>query len=282
MIYLGTRSILFKSGKVWLVLVLLAVLAGAGALITLTRMAHGTAEPGGVITYTTPNGDVRVRPNGEKLVGAGSAPPAVASVQGTSAEDIPAPDAQATAVVERAADGTWLSVRDQAGQRRLAQLASPGSPPVVNGVKTVARSLGGIPLVVSWSPDGAYLAYGTVSGLPYSLSIADRTTWSPRSYEVGNDYVGEAAWSPDGRYLAISTYSLDRKNHTVYVWDGDSKALSKLVDGCHIAWSPDGRYLVLHRDPYREPGVWIVSVDGKERRALTHDSNGFPLSWRSA
>ena len=67
--------------------------------------------------------------------------------------------------------------------------------------------VGGVPLIVAWSPDGRYLAYGSVTGLPYTLNVVERGVWTPQQYTLVDGFVGELAWSPDGHLLAVSSYS---------------------------------------------------------------------------
>jgi Tol biopolymer transport system component len=135
--------------------------------------------------------------------------------------------------------------------------------------------------VVAWSPDSKQLAYGSVTGEPWTLQIMT-TGAVPQitTREVRGGYVGELAWSPDGRYLAISTYQLDRKNHTVLMYDTKTGSLSHVIDGCHLTWSPDSRFLAIHRDPGPDGGAWVISPDGETRIALTRDPAAFPYSWR--
>ncbi len=256
----------------------LAAVAVGALLLSIALRSGSSSVPSGVILYTTAQGDVTVRPDGQPIEADG--PPAVQFVASGGVEEFAAPDGNAVAYVERSEGGAWLAVRDEDTSRRLAQLADESSPPLVNGVKGDARVAGGVPLTVAWSPDARYLAYGSLTGAPYALHVVESGTWSQRTYQVEGGFIGELVWSPAGDRLAISTYSADRLDHSAYVLDPDGGAPVRLIDGCHIVWSPDGRYLTLHRDPHRAPGAWIVAVDGSEAYALSHDRTAFPLSWQ--
>jgi hypothetical protein len=83
---------------------------------------------------------------------------------------------------------------------------------------------------------------------------------APHAYYLREGYAGEMKWSPDGSQLAISTYSLDRKEHNVYLLGSlRSNELRFLNDGCLIFWSPDGRFIVAKREPH-DLGVAAIRV----------------------
>lgn len=275
-----------RAGDSWLVVGLVAIAALAavaiGTIVLWVTLRPASSTLGGVITYTTPAGDASVRPDG-KAAEAIDGPPVVPVVAAGGLEVFSAPHGGGVAYVERSGADAWLNVR-AAGtgtSRRLAQLADASSPPLVDGVKGDAQVVGGVPLVVVWSPDGRYLAYGGLTGAPYTLHVVDGRTLSQQDYVVAGGFIGELAWSAAGDRLAISTYSEDRHDHTVYILDPAGGAPVRLIDGCHIVWSPDSRHLVVRRDPQHSPGVWVVPVNGTEAYALTASENAFPLSWRA-
>lgn len=200
----------------------------------------------------------------------------------SESETFPAPDRSRVARVERTEAGVFLNILD--GDRALlaAQLAGPESAPLVDGGKVAARAVAGVPLAAAWSPDARTLAYGSLTGEPFTLHVADfgaALALNLRDYPVAGGFVGELAWSPNGRYLAISTYALDRSSHTVLMFDAITGGLQRLSDGCHIVWSPDSQYIAIHRDPQAEPGAWVLSVDGHERWELSSDPKAFPYTW---
>lgn len=263
----------------WLAL-LLAILAGVGTLaFVTTRHSSAPPKPAGIISYADPSGEYTVHPDGARADPVIVAEPLVVQSIFPLSGPWTAPSGAGEAYLATLGDETWMTLRDAAGIHRLAQMAGPGDPPLVAGAKGEAQTADGVPLVAAWSPDGAYLAFGSVSALPYALNITSAQSTTTQQFEVGNDYVGEAAWSHGGRYLAVSSYSVDRSHHTVFIWDRQSGKLSHLIDGCHIVWSPDDRYLVIHRDPYKQPGVSVVSIDGGYVHSLSSDPNAFPSGW---
>lgn len=269
-----------RTDRLLLAFAAVAALAAAGvvAIVLWATLRPGSDTLGGIITYTTAQGDASIHPNGEPATFQGL--PGVPVVTRGGVEEFPAPGGGSVAYVEREGSNAWLALRQGGASERLAQLADESSPPLVNGVKGDARVAGGIPLVVTWSPDSKYLAFGSLTGAPYALHVVERATGAQQTHEVGGGYIGELAWSPDGDLLAISTYSDDRRDHTVYALDPAGGAPVRLIDGCHIIWSPDGEHIVIHRDPHREPGAWVVAIDGSGAYAISNEPTAFPLAWR--
>src|SRR5687768_4994979 len=244
------------------------------------------AGPGGVITYeVTGRGLFTATGDGSSL---GSATYEHLHSEGhvaAAVEEAPSPDGKWTAAILRNPSGVFLTLRGEDGiQRITTQLASGDDPALVAGGKGHARAVEGVPLVVAWSPDSKTLAFGSVTGEPYSLGLLSNpglTNPSITYSQVYGGYVGELAWSPDGKLLAISTYSLDRLNHSVLIADPSTGSVRTLIDGCHITWSPDSKYVAIHRDPGPEAGAWVIAANDKsDRWAITREGKAFPLTWR--
>jgi len=179
---------------------------------------------------------------------------------GLGVEQFPSPDGEAVAFIKTTDEGAWLisrlMVKDGGRITEVGQLGGGDWPELVAGGKGGARSRGGVPLVVAWSPDGQKLAWGSVTNAPYNLQIAKRGAWDPRSLPLVGGYVGELAWSPDGRYLAVSTYAANRTDHTILMLDTVEDGVPQQVaKGCVMVWSPDGGYLALHGEPKTQPGL---------------------------
>jgi hypothetical protein len=205
----------------------------------------------------------------------------------TATDAVPSPDGKYRAsLFHNAQDGVYLAITGPDGVQRMPwQLAGEFDPQLVAGGKSAARAVEGIPFVVAWSPDSQALAFGSITGEPYVLGVL-RSPGSANPTlefeEVRGGYIGELAWSPDGKYLAISTYSLDRRNHTVLIAAGGTGLVRTLIDGCHITWSPDSKYIAIHRDPGVEGGAWVVSATDKEDRwPISREEKAFPLTWRN-
>ena len=264
----------------------LVVLASVSAVVLL-RGDQGI--PAGRIGYHAGDIERWVNARGE-TVGAPRAWPPETLAQSPVAEpgsgllSFPTRDGRATAYVSIAGEGSrsfWRLMVEEGGRvTDLGGLADVDGPPLVAGNgKSSARSVDGVPLLIRWSPDGSRLAWGSVSGSPYNLHIADRGSWSSRSYPLEGGYVGELAWSADARYLAVSTYGRDRLDHTLLLFDAlENHGPQRLAKGCVVVWAPDSRHLVLHGEPRTQPGLLVISVSGDVRR-VTERTDVAPFAW---
>ena len=261
------------------------VLAGCGGEQDEAAPAVGAASPTADVAAAGPSGTIVFEVTGKGYFAAPADRPSLAAETKWSAPErggfATAPNGRYFAFAMRDERGVALVVGWPGGTTDLARLAEPNDPALIEG-KGEAASVGGVPLVIAWSPDSQRVAFGTLK-LPFVLTIAERTSggeWRLSEHRVAGGYIGELAWAPGGSTLAVSTYSLDRKDHTVFVLGLDGGGPRRLVDGCRIAWSPDGRYVVVHRDSPTEPGTWIVSIDGAERFAVTTEPKSYPVAWR--
>lgn len=189
------------------------------------------------------------------------------------------PDGRYTASIRQDKDGTHIDVTNGTAQIATYWIASPSDPSVVLGPKSVARAVDGIPLTIAWSPDSSRLAFGSITGAPWSLVVVSASGWSQSGVEVRGGYVGELAWAPDSSQLAISTYEIDRSDHNVLMFDVATATVRDLIDGCSIVWAPNGQFLAVHREPSVDTGVWMTSSDGLTRFEATDDPMAFPVSW---
>ena len=287
---LAALAVLGAVGVIGIGLIAAPSFNGGGSPPTEVRVpvAPATGDgPGGVITYEV-TGRGLFNSTGDGLsLGATTyehlhSEGAVAS----AVEEAASPDGKWTAAILRNSSGVFLTLRGENGVQRIAtQLASGDDPQLVAGGKGHARAIEGVPLVVAWSPDSRTLAFGSVTGEPYTLGLLSNVGTNPAvSYsQVYGGYVGELAWSPDGKLLAISTYSLDRRNHSVLIADPATGYVRTLIDGCHITWSPDSKYVAVHRDPGDEAGAWVIAANDKsDRWAITREEKAFPLTWRES
>ena len=277
---------------------LFALVVVAGGVVAIVRSSGDVAAPPAQEVATSSpraHGRIVFEVTGKGLFVAPAAGGLPKSATGThehvptpasGTSEVRSPDGKSTAIVQRLPEGVFLAVASgSAPARQIAQLAAPGDPQLVAGGKGHARAVEGVPLVVAWSPDSKTLAYGSVSGVPWSLTLltmemATAGLGLERYYEVSGGYVGELAWSPDGRFLAISTYTIARTQHSVLMLDVAGRGTPvRLLDGCHITWSPDSRFVAVHRDPGPEGGAWVVTADGASRWLLNGEQQAFPLSW---
>jgi len=98
---------------------------------------------------------------------------------------------------------------------------------------------------ISWSPNGQYLAVGTITGSD-DLNIY---SWDGSSLTfiqtIALTIVYSTSWSPNGQYLAVGI-SAGGNNLIIYSWNGSSLSqlqtinISDAVES--VSWSPNGQY----------------------------------------
>ena len=172
---------------------LVAAVALVGAIAGSVLLKGADDAPGGRIGYYAGDVERWVSARGETLDAPVKWPPQAAlqppsSKPAIGVQQFVSPDGQAIAYVTNTGVGSgsiWrLMVQDGGLVRELGQLGDRDAPPLIAGAKTAARSANGVPLVVAWSPDGTKLSWGSVTDAPYNLHLAERGTWTPRSYPL--------------------------------------------------------------------------------------------------
>lgn len=115
---------------------------------------------------------------------------------------------------------------------------------------------------VSWSPDGAHLAFTSSREGSFATYVLDIKSGAVQrmTHHPYTDYGAE--WSPDGRYLAVVANTRGQTHHTflVDVRSGEARPIAGPagpVDAIYPRWSPDGRRLAFSSF---EPGIYSLFI----------------------
>lgn len=97
-----------------------------------------------------------------------------------------------------------------------------------------------VPVSLSWSPDGRYIAYYTLSGAAYRLTVLDVRTLNRRSLTQPLASGAVASWSPDStRVLVLAPNESQRADAcTLYIADFSLACLGLSVNVSMAVWSP--------------------------------------------
>ena len=252
----------------------------APALDSVAVEAPAVPRPRGILTYLAGDGTyVAVRaavPTDQvEITELNTEASALSGAGGVYAS----PDRRYEATVRRDETGVWLDVSSDSATIQTLGIAGPDDRAAVAGTKALAAAVEGVPLTVAWSPDSRYLAYGSITGAPFSLAVVRIEGWDFTFRRVAGGYVGELAWAPDSSRLAVSTYEIDRLDHTALMYNPDGGSIRRLIDGCAVVWAPDSDFLAVHREPSIASGVWITSPDGVTQIEATGDAHTVPIAW---
>lgn len=134
----------------------------------------------------------------------------------------------------------------------------------------------------AWSPQGDRILFQSTrhgNSELYALSLVTGET-RRITVDLGNDV--QASWAPDGERIVFASdrdrdsYS-GRSRYQLYVADSDGGNIRRLIESEAAdfmpRWSPDGRWIAFLSDRSGHLGLYVVSVDGGEPRAL------LPASW---
>ena len=157
----------------------------------------------------------------------------------------PAPGYRATPVTSVRADCRAIQLSSPYGRQTFTVA---GIPDLASGAHAGA---GGCPIsILSWSPDGRWLAigagpHGGVTGSVLLLEpLTNYLVELPQPKESGLTPVA-FTWSPDGRLLLVECETPDGQPFTIEVSPSGDAVTHDIVAGS-VSWSPDGRWILGH------------------------------------
>lgn len=136
---------------------------------------------------------------------------------------------------------------------------------------------------LAYSPDGRMLAFLDEGR---TNDTVDLFVWRAVSNDIlqltDNPLLEKTiAWSPDNQQIAFLRWvnGVSRKYaiYTVPAFGGPERQIGEAIDG--LDWDPSGRYLAISDDegPGTPSGIYLLSVDGRERKPLSHPLPGTNL-----
>jgi len=148
--------------------------------------------------------------------------------------------------------------------------------PSVGGKEDVLYSSSAIAEMISWSPDGQFLAFSDVDSTQeiqsiYTLSI-DNLERQPLTFPLQGYIDSDPVYSPDGKKLAFlrgpNDYIADI--YVLSLFEGDTVRLT--TDNAMIwgfAWTPDSRDIVFSSSREGVINLWRISASGGSPTQIT-------------
>jgi WD40-like Beta Propeller Repeat len=174
--------------------------------------------------------------------------------------------------IEWSPDGEWLAYRYYGGRSEVHVIRRDGK---------AHRALASTVDRFSWSPDSHHIAVPDVT----------RGEMRTRVFLADGRLVRRFSglfrdWSPKGGRILLERPVVrgpGSQRPAIYVADIRTGRVRKLADGVTPDWSPDGRRVafsapaevgrwVCGRDPTSNARIFVVGIDGRGLRRVTHDS----------
>ena len=133
----------------------------------------------------------------------------------------------------------------------------------------------------SWSPDARRIAFQSYRDGTWRIATIAADGSGMKALTSGPFDAREPNWSPDGKSIAFSS---DRSgNYDVWTLDvatGEVRQVTKDPGNDFFpAWSPDGREIAFVSTRTTSPGVYAITLDGKERFIAPADGQVGAPSW---
>lgn len=127
----------------------------------------------------------------------------------------------------------------------------------------------------TWAPDSERIIFNSWEGWENQIFIASadgRHIGPLTSLKADRDY--HLAWSPDGQKIAFSLPNTETGYTNIYLMNPDGTNIVQLTDGegdREAAWSPDNKQIAFISSVENANGLFVINVDGTDRRLLTPD-----------
>jgi Tol biopolymer transport system component len=139
-----------------------------------------------------------------------------------------------------------------------------------------------------WSPDGTHVAFVRDHAAESGVYVIEADGSNLTLVSTGETGTGALSWSPDGTRIAFDHYTDPNGTATIFIAEADGAGTTTLVSGEGLpsrpAWSPDGTLIAYTSDdayiskegvdPPPRARIWVIGVDGTDRRLLYTGARG--------
>jgi Tol biopolymer transport system component len=124
----------------------------------------------------------------------------------------------------------------------------------------------------AWSPDSKRLAFITSGQSSNAVFVMDSDGKNQKAIPGTDISPLSPSWSSDGRWIAYSSAF----NPGLFITDLEGKNKRTINDvnhGGRVGWSPDSNYILYVGGVEQDAEVFVMTVEGMERRSLTNNAN---------
>ena len=186
-------------------------------------------------------------------------------------------------IVDQTADGRYWAVGCNNAGEDVLVLKFDGT----NLEKITSVNFNSMVVELQWSPDGKYLAVGSIGTPKFSVYKFEHEALtqvgSVLNFGGGGDYARGIAWSPDCKYIAVGATVSVATTQAFYLISFDGSDLTTVAapsefqgfDVKDIDWHPSGKYLTIAGNDNEDIGdLLLYSFNGVSLDSVTSVSFG--------
>jgi len=139
-----------------------------------------------------------------------------------------------------------------------------------------------VPVSLSWSPDGRYIAYHTLNQNAYQLTLLDARTLTHQSLTQMVSSGAVASWSPDSAQVLVLMRNARQANDVcaLSIRDFSLRCIPLGVNVVTAAWSPrDALWALVYYVHGKGQCVGVFDVDSQRLQEYECDAAYTPPSW---
>jgi TolB protein len=136
----------------------------------------------------------------------------------------------------------------------------------------------------AWSPSGRKIAFvSDRGGGAGQIYICDADGANIQRIVTERGDADNPAWSPDGQWLAFHWKPPMRTYYDLFIAQVSNGRIYQLTTDSgsneNASWAPDGKHLVFQSDRTGTNQIYIMRLDGRELRRVTHQGNNTNPAW---